>query len=187
MKKATWLIADPHFGHEGIIRMCSRPFNDVREMNETMAGAWRRVVKTDDDVIVLGDFAYRMPADELRKLFASLPGNKHIILGNHDDETTRSLPWVSQRDLAFASIDSQRVVLCHYALRTWPGIRKGALMLYGHSHGRLPGNQQSMDIGVDVMGWSPVRLNQIKQRLAQLPPLVDPEGGDELDNEGVKP
>jgi hypothetical protein len=46
-----------------------------------------------------------------------------------------------------------------------------------------------MDIGVDVMGWAPVRLSAIKQRLAQLPPLTDPEATDEIENTsgGVKP
>jgi len=193
-KHATWLLADSHFGHEGIIRMCSRPFldsagrPDVRLMNQTMADAWRKVVRPADDIIVVGDFAYRMASDDKRRLFDSLPGNKHLIVGNHDDEDTRALPWASVRDLAFASIDSQRVVLCHYALRTWPGIRKGALMLYGHSHGRLPGNQQSCDIGVDVMGFAPVRLNQIKAYLQTLPPRLDPEAGDDLEsNDGVRP
>ncbi|MCS3727286.1 metallophosphoesterase [Bradyrhizobium betae] len=188
MKHATWLFADPHFGHESIIRMCGRPFANVAEMNQTMADAWRKVVKPGDDIIVVGDFAHRMPVDQLRKLFDSLPGNKHIVLGNHDGEETRELPWASQRDIAFVSIDGTRCVLCHYALRTWPCIRKGALMLYGHSHGRLPGNSQSMDIGVDVFGWAPLRLNQIKAHLATLPPLVDPEAGDDFENnESVKP
>ncbi len=81
----------------------------------------------------------------------------------------------------YASIDNQYIVLCHYAFRTWPKIRKGALHLYGHSHGRLPGNAQSMDIGVDVVGWSPVRLHQIKSVLATLPLMNDPEARDEVE------
>ena len=186
-KSVTHLIADPHFGHESIIRMCARPFADVREMNQTMAANWRAVVRPNDDVICLGDFAHRMPADELKKLFASLPGRKHLIVGNHDGPETRALPWESIRDLAFVSIDGTRCVLCHYALRSWPGIRRGALMLYGHHHGRLPGNSQSMDVGVDVLGFTPVRLATVKAHLATLPPLVDPEGGDDLENDvGVK-
>jgi hypothetical protein len=32
-----------------------------------------------------------------------------------------------------------------------------------------------MDIGVDVIGWTPVRLSAIRQRLATLPPFVDLE------------
>lgn len=45
-----------------------------------------------------------------------------------------------------------------------------------------------MDVGVDVMGWSPVRLNTIKAVMTQLPPLADPEAGDDLEKEaGLKP
>ncbi|MCK1540358.1 MULTISPECIES: metallophosphoesterase [unclassified Bradyrhizobium] len=192
----TWLYSDPHFGHaspdkpDGIIRMCGRPFANGREMTETMVRNWVKCVRAEDDIIVLGDFAHRMPLDDLRKLFARLPGRKHLIAGNHDTKQsgTLDLAWNSIRDISFTTIDSQRVVLCHYALRTWPGIRKGALMLYGHSHGKLPGNSQSCDIGVDVMGYAPLRLNQIKAHLATLPPLVDPQGGDDLENnDGVQP
>lgn len=179
---STFLIADPHFGHANIIRYCGRPFADVSEMDSTLRDCWNATVKPGDDVIVLGDFAYRTPPDRLRRLFDSLFGRKHLIVGNHDDQNTLDLPWASPpRDLVSMAIDSQRVVLCHYALRTWPGIRRGALMLFGHSHGRLPGNSQSMDIGVDVMGWAPVRLSAIKQRLAALPALADPEVGDGLE------
>ncbi|HEX7883577.1 MAG TPA: metallophosphoesterase [Afipia sp.] len=180
---ATYLIADTHFGHTGIIRMCRRPFADVREMDAAMIASWSAVVRQDDTVIHLGDFAHRYDAAKLPKLFAALAGRKHLIKGNHDDAATLALPWQSVRDIAFSSIDSMNCVLCHYALRTWPKIRKGALMLYGHNHGRLRGNNQSCDIGVDVMGWAPVRLNQIKEHLASLPPLTDPESADDVEND----
>jgi hypothetical protein len=47
-----------------------------------------------------------------------------------------------------------------------------------------------MDIGVDVVGYRPLRINEIKAYLAALPPIVDPEGGDDLENDeggGMKP
>ena len=188
----TWFYADSHFFHaspdkpDGIIRMCRRPFQSGREMNSVLASSWR-VVKKDDEVIVLGDFAHRADPAELRKLFDSLPGRKHLIVGNHDGKDTLALPWASIKDLAFVSVDGERLVLCHYALRSWPGILRGALQLHGHHHGRLPGNNRSCDVGVDVMGWAPVRLGQIKAHLATLPALVDPEGGDELDVDGAQP
>lgn len=101
---ATYLIADPHFFHaspdrpDGIIRMCSRPFANGAEMNATMAANWRAVVRPNDDVFVVGDFAHRADPDELRKLFDFLPGRKHLIIGNHDDGlATRALPWESIR------------------------------------------------------------------------------------------
>jgi calcineurin-like phosphoesterase family protein len=189
---STFLFADPHFFHESIIRMCARPFANAAEMNDVMASSWRAVVKRSDDIIVVGDFAHRADPDALKRLFVSLPGRKHLVVGNHDGPETLALPWESVHDILVTSIDSTRVVLCHYAMRTWPGIRKHppALQLFGHSHGRMPGNAQSMDIGVDVMGWSPVRLNQIKAVMAELPPLIDPESGDDIENDeigGLKP
>jgi hypothetical protein len=33
----------------------------------------------------------------------------------------------------------------------------------------------------------PVRLNQIKAYMKTLPPRVDPEGGDDLENDGTQP
>jgi calcineurin-like phosphoesterase family protein len=132
----------------------------------------------------LGRFRASLSCRQTAELFASLNGKKHLIRGNHDDKRTLALPWESVRDNAFESIDSINCVLCHFALRTWPKIRKGALMLYGHSHGRLPGNVQSCDIGVDVMGFAPVRLNTIKAYLATLPLMPEPEARGEIENNG---
>jgi calcineurin-like phosphoesterase family protein len=185
----TWLCADPHFFHaspdraDGIIKMCGRPFLDGREMNDVLGAAWRSVVRPEDDIIVVGDFAHRADPDDLRKLFYSLPGRKHLVVGNHDGKDTLALPWASVRDIAYVSIEGTRCVLCHYPMLSWPGSRKspGALHLYGHHHGKLPGNQQSADIGVDVLGWAPVRLATIKAYMATLPLRVDPEGGDDFE------
>jgi calcineurin-like phosphoesterase family protein len=188
---ATYFVADQHYFHEGIIRLCARPFDNARQMNDALRTAHNAVVKNDDDVIFLGDFAHRAgDPNELRKLFDSLNGRKILVPGNHDGPATLGLPWAQPaKDILLCSAESTRLVLCHFALRVWPSMHKGStLHLFGHSHGRLPGNDKSMDIGVDVMGWAPVTLKQIKQRLATLPPLVDPEGGDDLENiDGVKP
>lgn len=185
---STYLYADPHFFHASMLTFspATRPYDSVEAMNFAMASEWRRIVRPSDDIIIVGDFAHRADPAELRKLFDSLPGRKHLVIGNHDGPSL-SLPWESTRDIAYVSIDSTRVVLCHYPMLSWPGSRKGALMLYGHHHGKIPGNQQSCDIGVDVFGPAPVRLKQIKAYMATLPPRVDPEGGDDFENDGVTP
>src|SRR6266545_5729642 len=117
---STFLVSDNHWGHAGIIRLANRPFDDVEQMDAFMRAEWNAVVRHGDTVIHLGDFAHRYPADGLPKLFASLNGRKHLIKGNHDKETL-ALPWESVNDVVHTSIDSQRVTLCHYAWRTWPG------------------------------------------------------------------
>lgn len=190
---STFFIADTHYFHaspdkpDGIIRMCSRPFKSGRDLNESLAASHRALVKPDDDVIFAGDFAHRAEPEALRKLFDSLPGRKYLIAGNHDDDFTKSLGWEWVKDLAFLTVESTKLVLCHYPMLSWPGSRKPTtLQLYGHHHGKVPGNQQSADIGVDVLGWAPVRLSQIKAHMATLPPRPDPEAGPDIENDGAR-
>ena len=110
-----------------------------------------------------------------------------MVSGNHDGEVTKSLGWESVRDVAYETIESTKCVICHYPWASWPGSRKPTtLMLYGHHHGKILGNRQSADIGVDVMGIAPVRLATIKAYMATLPPRVDRQG-DEIENNGVTP
>lgn len=55
----TWFTADTHFGHSNIITHCSRPFASVDEMDRCLTANWNAVVQPDDDVYVVGDFAFR--------------------------------------------------------------------------------------------------------------------------------
>ena len=80
---SIFYIADTHFGHENSIRFCNRPFADVNEMNRTLIKNWNAKVTPDDDVYVLGDFAYRC-ATSVRNIARQLNGKKHLVVGNHD-------------------------------------------------------------------------------------------------------
>jgi calcineurin-like phosphoesterase family protein len=179
---STFFTADLHKGHQGILKFCAstRPFRNIGEHDDFIRKSWREVVRDGDDVIVGGDFAFGgAEPKELRKFFLSLPGRKTLVVGNHDkNDATLSLPWEGVHDILNVSADSQRAVVCHYAFRSWEGIRKGALNFWGHHHGRLPGHSQGCDIGVDVHGFVPQRMNQLKAYIKTMPPLVDPEGTD---------
>ena len=168
MSKA-WFTSDTHFGHMNIIRHCARPFTSVGEMDAAMVANWNALVRPDDDVWHLGDFAFRnarSPDDYLRRL----SGRKHLVHGNHDTEACRtSAGWASSQSMAEIVVEGVRLVLLHYAMRVWPGDRRGALHLYGHSHGDLQGDRQSLDVGVDDWGFRPVGLEDIRRRMATLP------------------
>ncbi|QDM22737.1 metallophosphoesterase [Tardiphaga sp. vice154] len=170
----TFFTGDTHFGHKGILEFSARPFESIDEHNRALVDAWNSVVQPSDTVWHLGDFAHRIDARRKASIFGKLNGSKHLILGNHDDGDTTGLPWASVRQIAEISVESQRVVLCHYGLRVWPGISRGAIQLYGHSHGRLPGTALSLDVGVDCWNYCPVSLPMIKARLA-LSADVEPE------------
>jgi calcineurin-like phosphoesterase family protein len=174
--------ADNHFQHLGIIEHCSRPFSGVAEMDATMIENWNAVVNRDDTVWVIGDFGHdRIDPRIARRIFSQLRGSKHLIKGNHDGKVTEDLGWSSVRDYAEIAVDKTRIVLSHYSLRTWNGMRRGAVQLYGHSHGRLPGTGQCADVGVDAWDFRPVSFPEIRQRLATLPPLHFADDTDEVD------
>lgn len=53
-----FFTSDTHFFHEGIIKFCTRPFESVEEMNETLIRNWNETVPKDGTVFHLGDFAF---------------------------------------------------------------------------------------------------------------------------------
>lgn len=79
-----FVIADTHFGHENIIKYCSRPFQSVEEMNKVMLKNWNNTVSQQDLVIHLGDL-YLGKKAEAREFLKKLNGRKILIMGNHDN------------------------------------------------------------------------------------------------------
>lgn len=166
----VWFTSDSHFGHAGILsdRMAKpRPFPSIEAHDEALIAAWNNRVRAGDQVWHLGDFAYGASAQHCRDAFSRLNGKKHLVWGNHDSARVRSLPWESQQERALVTVDQVSIVLSHYAQRVWYGQHRGALHLYGHSHGALPGTATSLDVGVDCWDWRPVRLAEILEALAE--------------------
>tara|TARA_R110001592_G_scaffold131267_2_gene344942 strand:+ start:971 stop:1189 length:219 start_codon:yes stop_codon:yes gene_type:complete len=57
--------------------------------------------------------------------------------------------------------------MCHYALQVWSGMRTGAWMLYGHSHGTLiDRGGKTMDVDMDCHDFAPAALTSIKKIMA---------------------
>ena len=167
----VWFTADTHFGHANIIRHSGRPFALVAEMDAALIANWNAVVRPSDPVWHLGDFAFRNERPTASYL-QRLAGEKHLIHGNHDKEDARVLKgWTSSQPYAEITIDDTRLVLFHYAMRVWHRVNKGAIHLFGHSHGELAGDRQCCDVGVDNPAWPyrPVSLAEIRQYLSTQP------------------
>lgn len=75
--------SDPHIGHERVATVF-RPFESVKDHDDTLARRWDAVVRDQDIVYVTGDIAINPRRDGAFKWFADRPGIKHLILGNHD-------------------------------------------------------------------------------------------------------
>ena len=156
-----FFTADTHFNDPRVLRIDRRPFADLADHDAALIDRWNAVVGPDDIVWHLGDFA-RGDAAAKAALLSRLNGRKQLVTGNNDDADTIAAPgWETVQAYRELTIDDRRIVLCHYAFRTWNGMGKGAIDLHGHSHGRLKKMTRQFDVGVDAWDFRPVTLDEM--------------------------
>ena len=166
----VYFTADTHFGHNAIIRMCSRPFEDVNEMNRALIDSWNARVHEDDTIYIVGDMFYR--CTDVESILRRLHGRKRLILGNHDES------WLKQADYRryFISIDhyleisdgAHALTLCHYPMVTWKHDHR-SYMIHGHIHANtdadfwplLRERERALNAGVDINGYQPVTFDEL--------------------------
>ncbi len=168
----VWFTSDTHYGHANILAYSQRPFDDVRDHDESLILNWNSVVQPGDRVYHLGDFAL-CDVERATKIAKRLVGQKFLIFGNHDKRLRKEpeflAQWIWARDLESITVEEQKIVLCHYAFRTWAQSHRGSWSLYGHSHGSLKDDPHALqlDVGVDCWAHYPVSFEEIKERMAK--------------------
>jgi len=174
-EKQIWFTSDTHFGHANVIRFNNRPFKDVEQMDAMLIKNWNSVVSYQDDVYHLGDFSLTSAERSLR-ILEQLNGNIHLIKGNHEKSvleksfTRDKFCWI--KDYYELKVEDpsakggrQSIVLLHYAMKVWNKSHHGSWHLYGHSHGSLPDdiNSLSFDVGVDSHDYFPISYEDVKR------------------------
>ena len=166
-----YYIGDTHFGHSAVIGFDNRPFENVEEMDRQLIALWNSRVTSNDEIYILGDFAFRN-----EKTFSwylkQLKGKKHLIVGNHDGKLLKDVEALNY----FASInyyleiadEKRRVILSHYPLAEWNGFHRQSYHVYGHIHGNTEGVYQYMkqfdkalNAGCMINNYLPVSLNEL--------------------------
>ena len=54
-----WFTSDLHLGHDAICVYCKRPFKNAAHMDKRLIRNINQVVKSDDDLYILGDFSIK--------------------------------------------------------------------------------------------------------------------------------
>ena len=175
---SIFFSADFHFGHSAICRYCSRPYENVDEMDSSLIANWNKDVHDNDDVYVLGDFAFQNPM----KYLSCLKGNIHILPGSHDRllKGSKFAHWLmppmvtlSPQGLQDEYGKQRQITLCHYAMRSWPKSHFASWHLFGHSHNKLEPYGLSFDVGVDGHSYHLWSLEQVAERMKTLRPIID--------------
>lgn len=84
IRPSIFLISDTHFGHQKMIDLGYRK----ESHNEDIIRNWNSVVSKKDVVLLLGDLTM-VNKEETMKFTKRLNGRKYLILGNHDDNSSK--------------------------------------------------------------------------------------------------
>ncbi|TCI90737.1 metallophosphoesterase [Tenacibaculum sp. M341] len=171
-----FFTSDHHFGHKNIIKFSNRPFESVEEMDEELIKRWNSKVKPNDRVYHLGDVSLG-DSDSLKDILSRLNGKIYLIKGNHEGVATQHknrFEWIKDYfELSVRDEDApngkQKIMLFHYAMKVWRSSFRGTWHLYGHSHGNLPDdiNSLSFDVGVDCHDYYPISYQEVKNIMKQ--------------------
>jgi len=115
-----WVTSDTHFWHKNIIKYANRRFVDLEEMNGTIKYNWNRVVKKDDIIFHLGDFALGSRT-RLIETANELNGHKVLVAGNHDMKRLKELAKcfeVIYIDNFILETDRYHILMTHRRIKT---------------------------------------------------------------------
>lgn len=164
-----FMISDTHFGDSGaILRYEGRPFKSGPEMDEAMIGNWNQAVEVTDTVYHLGDVAWNMEKEELKRLVGRLKGRKILVMGNHDRDYTVK-EWM---EIGFEEVYPLPVVLDGFFMLSHEPMYVNSYSPYANIFGHVHGNPMYRDISghsfcacVERIGYAPVRFSEIQNEM----------------------
>jgi len=157
-----FFTSDLHFGDRAILKyLKQRPYSadtTTYAHDRWLFDLWCGTVDRTDTIYILGDVSSYSKAHS-RELLQSLPGRKILIWGNHDSNMqdcrdcflTCGQLFDKRLGRAQGLEFPVRFSMCHYPMLTWKAKPKGAVMIHGHSHGRLDDiNRMCPDLRWDI-------------------------------------
>jgi len=158
-----FVISDTHFLHDNIIKYCNRPFNSTEGQDKVMIRRWNNVVKTDDLVIHVGDFALHKDSKAVEEIINSLNGRKILVKGNHDRKSTH---WYLTNGFSFVcdSFVLDGILFTH---RPVEKIEKWKFNIFGHIHNKVLQKYEDnryINVSVERINYTPTLLEKLIKR-----------------------
>jgi calcineurin-like phosphoesterase family protein len=164
-----FFVSDTHFGHANILTFTRsdgspmRAFASVEEMDQHMIDRWNSVVRPQDKVYHLGDVAMRR---EHIPTVGRCHGHKRLVRGNHDDHDLKHyLPFF---DEVHATRVLDGMIFSHIPIHP-ESLGKFRANVHGHVHNNVPAlhfGPRYFNVSVEVIDYTPIALEDLKQRIA---------------------
>ena len=150
--------SDLHLSHQRVIefhesfRAKCMGVSTIQEHDEMILDLWNDTVKKRDVIYILGDVGYNL--DRLK----SLPGNKKLLLGNHD--VSHASKYLEIFDDIVGPIRYKKHWLNHippHETELW-----NRPVIHGHTHSKGIENEMYINVSVEMTRGKPVSYQEIK-------------------------
>lgn len=179
-----FFTSDTHFNHKNIITYCSRPFEDIESMNETLIQNWNNTVSKNGVVFHLGDFAFG-GSEVWNKILSRLNGKIYLVLGNHDHKNIRQgcySRFEAIGEQMTIEAGNKKLILTHFPLLCYHGAwetEQNCWNIHGHvhiCHNKFANTGKDFekmslafptqyDVGVDLNNYTPISFDKLKSRI----------------------
>lgn len=161
-----FLTGNQQFGRPSAIKQFKRPFSSVEEMNETLIENWNSVVKPEDVVYVLGNFAWDPTTAE--ETLNKLNGLIVIIPGEIDEPLTelasrKIMPNNAKVIEPIFTAAADKLTVSYWPLQEWPHKKQGHYSFFGFpsSKYKTDHNKRTVNVACDFWGFKPQSLDSI--------------------------
>lgn len=177
MSSEIYLTSDTHYCHDNILKFTDANgnlirgsrFSSVDEMNECMFDNWNETVKQGDTVYHLGDVAFGNYTKDQKFIdtFRSLPGDKILIVGNHD-----TILWMVKENLfddlqMWKKLKDQKMLLTHVPIHQSCLLKypDGSQMVnvHGHIHQNPSPTKNHRCVCVEWTDYKPIHVDNVIQ------------------------
>lgn len=142
-------------------------------MNQALITNWNNVVKQDDTIYHLGDFAF-MKENQVINLLQQLNGRKIFVFGNHDKVMRNHAIqkyFVAMTSYLEVHHNGELICMFHYPIAEHNKCHRGSYHVHGHCHGNYtyPTPCRAMDVGAPCIDYTPINLDAVIERLSVFP------------------
>lgn len=172
----TFVIADPHFGHNGICIFTKddgekvRPWTSPEEMDEALVGLWNSVVRPNDKVYVLGDVVINRKA---LPTIARCNGDKVLIKGNHDIFRIQEYLTYFRDIRAYQVWTKDKIIMSHIQVHPDQLEKRWRYNVHGHTHTnfvKLPDgtpDKRYICVSMEQVGFKPISYDELKSKYVE--------------------
>ena len=164
----VFVCSDPHIGHLKCMTEW-RGFSSLDEGNEFVIDKINSKVKSHNNTLyILGDAVFN-PTVYL-PLLHRLIGNKFLIMGNHDSNAHKYLPYFTK--IMSVHVYSKRYVMTHIPIHPYSFEHRweDCINLHGHIHGaekfNLLKNPRYFNVNLEMHNYEPISITK------ELPDLI---------------